>query len=219
VKESRRQASSVFLIALLLSAALHAAVGFGVIFCRKGLLSPSSPAGTKSRARILEIGLVDTGILTKSPKAAAGETDLSEEQFLSAPSAVSMVRESDEPEPEGAPLRLSAPPVPPGRAGQAERTSSPETDSYLDEVRRKIETAVRYPRRARLRRLEGKVKVGFSVSAEGNLERPRVIDPSPHPVLNRESLSVLDRAAPFPPPRPALLGKEIAVFIEFKSNY
>lgn len=219
MKKSRKHTSFIFLTALLLSTALHASAYFAVAFYQKEFPSPARVAGKESRVNLLEIGLVNPQTATNSPETIGEEVKIIEEEFLPVPSEIKLARKPVDSAPPAWPPEFPSLTIPPGRAGQAQRTSSPAADAYLDNIRRKIEAAVHYPRRARLSHLEGTVKVGFSIGEAGDLQNPRVIESSPHSILNREALSTLRRAAPFPRAKPSLLGREIAVFIEFKSNY
>ncbi len=106
-----------------------------------------------------------------------------------------------------------------GRAGRAEFTAGPEADDYLRRVRRRIEEATYYPRRARLNRLEGSVRVGFRIDSAGKIREPRLLEPSPHRLFNRAALEILARAAPFPAPVAGVAGNPISVSISFESAY
>ena len=107
-----------------------------------------------------------------------------------------------------------------GQAGREAETAGPAGDEYLELVRRKIiGAATTYPRRARLSRLQGKVRVGFFIDPDGALRETRLLEPSPHGLFNRAARDILERAAPFPPPAAGFGGGMIRVWISFESAY
>jgi TonB family protein len=106
-----------------------------------------------------------------------------------------------------------------GSAGISRSNAGSSPDEYLVGVRRRIAESLFYPRRARLSRLEGVVKVSFLIGAEGRLEGFNVVDASPHTIFNRAARTILEKAAPFLPPGPEIIGREITVPIKFESNY
>lgn len=111
------------------------------------------------------------------------------------------------------------PACPMGRAGISRSTAGMLSDRYLDAVRQRIAQAIFYPRRARLRHLEGEVKVSFMIKADGDLDAFKLVESSPHRIFNLTARSIMEKAAPFPPPGPDIIGKEIVVPIKFDSTY
>lgn len=142
-----------------------------------------------------------------------------------APLPTDQEQPEDPPEPEPSVEQEPLPPEEPpelqleGRAGRDSLSSSAGSDAYLDRVRRLIEEATYYPRRARLSRLEGTVRVGFSIGSEGEVREGKLLESSPHQLFNRAGLDILQRAAPFPPPVPEIEGRQISVSISFESSY
>jgi TonB family protein len=212
VSKAEKAGRNIFWIAFLISAAVHVAAYCSVDFWVGRVHSRSGPAETKSGVSLLEIGLFSPppGPATARPRKKMEE----KAEFLPAPSEIELVRNSPEPGPLD-----SAPAIPEGRAGEAARTTGEEVDRYRDIVRRRIETAMFYPRRAQLARLTGVVRMVFSIGKEGELVRPRIVASSRYPVLDRAALKILQQAAPFPKPEPELAGKEFGARLRFKSTY
>ncbi len=210
----KRNVKIIFLVALLLSIALHAAAYYSVSYCLFGLHRRIGPATKEGKADFLEIGLVSVPLHPPVAPAPDREAKRDEVETLVPLSEIEPARESPETEAE-----LRSLPLPVGRAGEAAFSSGPAFSEYINAVRRKIEGEVSYPRRARLRRLEGTVRLGFRIGRDGDLLSVRLIEPSPHADLNQAALADLRRAAPFPGPEESLEDKEIAVSIEYKSAY
>jgi TonB family protein len=69
----------------------------------------------------------------------------------------------------------------------------------LDEIRRRIQAAVVYPKTARARRLEGIATVGFEIDrASGLAQGIRLVDSSGHPSLDRAAERSVVRAGELP---------------------
>lgn len=68
---------------------------------------------------------------------------------------------------------------------------------YLVQVRRKIDSAKIYPMMARNAGYEGKVRVQFTIMKNGRVEGLTLITKTPYPMLNKEALEMVKRAAPF----------------------
>lgn len=106
-----------------------------------------------------------------------------------------------------------------GRAGREPLTAGPAADDYLRRVRQRIEETTYYPRRARLSRLEGTVRIGFMIGPAGEMGGSQLLESSPHEIFNRAALDILERAGPFPPPASGIEGRLISVSISFESTY
>ncbi|MDP8214848.1 MAG: energy transducer TonB [Candidatus Euphemobacter frigidus] len=222
--------NNIFLVALLLSAILHAAAYCSLNFWA-GRFPPHSVYQEKdSRTTLMQVGLINP-VEPPPPEQSVLPVPDSPEVIESIPalSEIKIAREFEEVEtppdpeleksPEESSPELYAPPSPAGKAGQAGLTAGPSFDEYLSMVRRRIEAAIYYPRRGRLSHLAGVVKVGFSIGEGGSLESSRIIESSQYSVFNRAALEILDKAAPFPEGKPEFLGREIVVTIDFKSTY
>ncbi|MFE8070199.1 TonB family protein [Marinobacteraceae bacterium S3BR75-40.1] len=103
------------------------------------------------------------------------------------------------------------------RRSQSVGEPSPQTTSgvqarqtrrhYRQELQAHIERYRQYPMLAKRQRQEGMVKVHLQMDRAGQLLQSNLEQPSPFPLLNREALALLDRAAPFPRVPAALEGK------------
>lgn len=86
---------------------------------------------------------------------------------------------------------------------------------YLARLRAWLERHRRYPLKARLRRQEGTVRLGFVVDGQGRVLSRRIETGSGHPLLDREALELLRRAEPLPAPPPELGRLELIVPVTF----
>lgn len=69
---------------------------------------------------------------------------------------------------------------------------------YLAKLQAHLQRAKEYPRRARQRRIEGTVKVHFTVHADGRISDARIVERSGTRLLDRAALEMLRRADPAP---------------------
>ena len=72
-----------------------------------------------------------------------------------------------------------------------------------------LEHNKRYPAEARARGEHGVTRLAFSIDAEGHLLSSRIVASSGSAALDAETLALVQRAQPFPPPPPELAGSEI----------
>jgi len=84
-------------------------------------------------------------------------------------------------------LSSSSPQIPPG-----------SMEDLIQIIRRKLESAKRYPPEARRAGYEGTAVVSFTINFDGTLSDVRVISSSGYPVLDRAAVMTIKRAAPFP---------------------
>jgi protein TonB len=76
-----------------------------------------------------------------------------------------------------------------------------------------LERFKRYPRRAERLRQEGIVYVLFSVDRQGHVRNGRLGKSSGYPALDDETLAVVQRADPVPPPPPEIVGDPVEVMV------
>lgn len=76
-----------------------------------------------------------------------------------------------------------------------------------------LERFKRYPRRAERQRQQGVVYVLFSVDRQGNVRNGRLGQSSGYAALDDETLAVVQRANPVPPPPPEIVGDPIEVMV------
>jgi TonB family protein len=215
----QQKTTHIFLFALLVSGSLHAAAYYSVRCCAGRSRPPAVSPTAREAVNLLEIGLIS--LPPPDHRAGVDRVDENRKEPVAPALRSEVALLPPAPGGEAGDGRSEAPSrnVRAGKAGSARMTSGEAFDAYLNRVRRKIESAVYYPRRARLGHLEGTVKVGFSLAADGRILSSRVVDGSSRPLFDRAALEILERAAPFPPPEAGVKGREIAVAIEFKSIY
>jgi protein TonB len=82
--------------------------------------------------------------------------------------------------------------------GQAGGGDPGARSDYLTRLQAHLARHKEYPRRARARRLEGTVTVGFTVHPDGRIADTRIAESSGERLLDRAARDMLDRAAPAP---------------------
>lgn len=80
----------------------------------------------------------------------------------------------------------------------------------------RLERNKRYPAEAQARGEAGTVQLAFTVDRNGGAHSVRLVRSSGSSVLDRETLTLIDRAAPFPPPPPELGGAQIAIVVPIR---
>lgn len=70
---------------------------------------------------------------------------------------------------------------------------------YQDIVKQRIEEARRYPPRAKRQAIEGSVHLNFAVLSNGLSKDIKIVTSSGSKILDREAVSTIQRANPFPP--------------------
>jgi periplasmic protein TonB len=78
-----------------------------------------------------------------------------------------------------------------------------------------LERNKRYPSEARGRGEHGVTRLAFSIDAQGHLLSSRIVASSGSAALDAETLALVQRAQPFPPPPPELAGSEMMVPVSF----
>lgn len=128
------------------------------------------------------------------------------------------------PEPKAAPA-VSAPPAAPNIAPVAAApiagAGTKDADArtrWQAQLRVHLERYKRYPRDARLRGDTGTVTLAFAVDRAGNVLSSAITHSSGFPALDRETVTMLKRAAPLPPPPPEITGARIEITIPIEFN-
>ncbi len=78
-----------------------------------------------------------------------------------------------------------------------------------------LERNKRYPSDARARGEHGVARLAFSIDGAGHLIASRIVASSGSAALDQETLALVRRAQPFPPPPPDLVGAEMTVPVSF----
>ena len=81
-----------------------------------------------------------------------------------------------------------------------------------------LERSKRYPTEARARGEQGVAQLAFSIDRHGGVHNARIAHSSGSELLDRETLALLQRAQPLPPPPPELAGAEIAIVVPIRYN-
>ena len=81
-----------------------------------------------------------------------------------------------------------------------------------------LERNKRYPSEAQSRGEHGVAELAFSVDRRGGVHNARIARSSGSGALDRETLAMIARAAPLPPPPPEVGGAEIAIVVPIRYN-
>jgi periplasmic protein TonB len=128
---------------------------------------------------------------------------------------VALPKEEQQPEP--------TPPTPQVLPQEEQEAKAPP--KVAPEVIRKWQISVntrlnqfkRYPRQARARGQQGTVKISFVLDSDGHVVSSKIVQSSGSPILDQETLDLLQRAQPFPvPPGGA---SETDLFLEVPISY
>jgi protein TonB len=114
------------------------------------------------------------------------------------------------PEPLPEPPREEVPVVAP-RPVQARATVA----TWRSQIVTILERNKRYPSEARARGEQGVTRLAFRIDSEGHLMSSRVVASSGSATLDAETLALVQRAQPYPPPPPELAGSELTVPVSF----
>ena len=80
----------------------------------------------------------------------------------------------------------------------------------------KLERAKRYPSEARGD--QGTAQLAFSVDRQGGVHNARIVRSSGSSVLDHETLALVQRAQPLPPPPPEVSGAQIPIVVPIRYN-
>jgi len=120
------------------------------------------------------------------------------------------------PKPKEEKPKQASPPTAPSRAQQkAERAAEQNWQSLLVS---KLERSKRYPSEARSRGEQGVAQLAFSVDRHGGVHDARIIRGSGSELLDRETLAMVERAQPLPPPPAEIPGTQIAIVVPIRYN-
>jgi len=81
-----------------------------------------------------------------------------------------------------------------------------------------LERNKRYPSAAQARHEQGTAELAFSLDRRGRLTSSRIVRSSGSAVLDHETLELVRRAQPFPPPPPELPGSELSLSVPIRFN-
>ena len=111
---------------------------------------------------------------------------------------------------------------------QADRTAAPmpgassrnsnALPNWTSRLVARLERYKRYPSEAQSRGDTGVVRLAFSVDRGGGVHNARIVGSSGSSLLDRETLSLIERASPLPAPPTELSGAKIAVVVPIRYN-
>jgi periplasmic protein TonB len=81
-----------------------------------------------------------------------------------------------------------------------------------------IERFKRYPAEARAHGEQGTAQVAFTIDRDGWVRASRIVRSSGSPELDAETLAMLNRAQPMPPPPPRLASRELSFVVPVRFN-
>jgi len=90
-----------------------------------------------------------------------------------------------------------------------------EVATWKSQVVTLLEHNKRYPADARAHGEQGVVRLAFRIDHDGHLLSSRIVASSGSAALDAETLALVARAQPFPPPPPDLAGSELIVPLRF----
>jgi protein TonB len=108
---------------------------------------------------------------------------------------------------------------------QAERAAAPlpgasardpnAVPNWTSQLISRLERYKRYPSEAQS---SGVVRLAFNVDRGGGVHNARIVGSSGSSVLDRDALSLIERAAPLPPPPPGVSNAQLAVVVPIRYN-
>lgn len=90
--------------------------------------------------------------------------------------------------------------------------------NWTSQLVSRLERHKRYPSEAQSRGETGVVRLAFSVDRGGGVHNVRIVGSSGSSLLDRETLSLVERAAPLPAPPSEMNGSQIAVVVPIRYN-
>ena len=156
------------------------------------------------------------------------------EEIAPAPNPEVVLAPQPKPEPEPTPQE-SQPPAPVTTAPQAPKvavapvaaaptqgqpniSNSNAIPSWTRQVVSVLERNKRYPSAARSRREQGIAELAFSLDRQGRVVASRIVKSSGSATLDKETLDLVQRAQPFPPPPSELPGSQISLTVPIRFN-
>ena len=90
--------------------------------------------------------------------------------------------------------------------------------NWKSQLAARLERFKRYPAEAQSRGESGVAQLSFSVDRSGGVHNVHIVRSSGSGLLDRETLSLVERAAPMPPPPPEVQGAQIAIVVPIRYN-
>lgn len=83
----------------------------------------------------------------------------------------------------------------------------------------RLERYKRYPSEAQARGEHGVAQLAFSIDRSGGVHHARIVHSSGSSLLDRETLLLLERAQPLPPPPAEIHGAQISIVVPIRYNF
>jgi len=125
--------------------------------------------------------------------------------------------------------RASAASAPSSAERRAERAAAPAPGanshdpnalpSWKSQLVAKLERYKRYPSDAQSRGEQGVAHLAFSVDRSGGVHNARIVQSSGSTALDHETLAMVERAQPLPPPPPEIAGPQIPIVVPIRYNF
>jgi protein TonB len=138
-----------------------------------------------------------------TPKKPVEEVQEKVEEMVRAEAPDAVLPEEVKPEPP-TPVETQ-PPAPETTAPQLPKLSAKAIPTWKRQIVTLLERHKRYPSTARDHGEQGIVQLAFSLDQQGHVTTSRIIKSSGYEALDKETLELVKRAEPFPPP-PAGMG-------------
>ena len=211
---------------LIISLAAHLGIGCGIAGWFIPYTKNFNPGEDKRQVMLLEIGWKERESKVSSVENEAAEKKKVKRQLMPVKSSVSnevKIKEAKKTvEPAKKMIEKSNPDSiqKSGLSGKDRMTLLGGNNSYLEEVRRRIERAKFYPPRAKMAKAEGEVSLEFQIDKFGRAKNVNSTQPSKHKILNLAARKILNKASPFPIPKDKLIiDKTIETTMVFELVY
>ena len=100
----------------------------------------------------------------------------------------------------------------------ASSRNSDAVPNWKSQLVARLERYKRYPSEAQSRGEYGVAQLAFSVDRSGGVHNARIVRSSGSSILDRETLTLAERAQPLPPPPPEITGAQIPIVVPIRYN-
>ena len=100
----------------------------------------------------------------------------------------------------------------------ASSRNSDAVPNWKSQLVARLERYKRYPSEAQSRGERGVAQLAFSVDRSGGVHNARIVSSSGSSILDRETLTLVARAQPLPPPPPEVPGAQIPIVVPIRYN-
>jgi protein TonB len=100
----------------------------------------------------------------------------------------------------------------------ASSRNSDAVPNWKSQLVARLERYKRYPSEPQSRGERGVAQLAFSVDRSGGVHNARIVQSSGSSILDRETLTLVERAQPMPPPPPEVAGSQIPIVVPIRYN-